>query len=221
MNDYSIFQVLGPVMVGPSSSHTAGACRIAKGAREILGPGFTKAEFLLHGSFAKTYRGHGTDLALVAGVLGCSPKDPRISTAFDWAKEEGLDYAFIETDLGDVHPNTVKIRLTYPTGEIHTVTGSSIGGGNIRIVGIDDTPMSFENQYPTLIFNYQEQKGVIAQVSKTLFDAGYNIEAMTTKKKGNHVTLMVELTESLDDETKKALLGLSRFSSARYLDVIA
>ena len=220
MKEYSIFQVMGPVMVGPSSSHTAGACRIANSARNLCPFDFSKAVFILHGSFLMTYKGHGTDRALLAGILGVKPDDSRIIQAFDLADQAGLDYRFERGDLGNVHPNSVKIILSNDQGDSFDLVGSSIGGGNIELIELDGNKISFRNQFPTFILQYQEQKGVIARVSRYISDAGYNIENIDTKKRGKSVTLSVELTHPAGEDLKNQVLHSDLFNFAKYLDVV-
>lgn len=220
MNDYSLFQVMGPIMVGPSSSHTAGACRIANAARNLCPFPFKKATFYLHGSFLMTYKGHGTDRALLAGILGIKPDDDRIIQSFAYAKEAGLDYKFIKQDLGEVHPNSVKIILEGEGDQEFELMGSSIGGGNIELIELDGYEISFKNQFPTFILQYPEQKGVIAHVSRFISDAGYNIESIDTKKKGKKVTLSIELTHPADENLKEKVLSSPLFDFARYLDTV-
>ena len=180
MGEYNIFDILGPVMIGPSSSHTAGACRIAKTALLIAGNEFTKVEFDLHGSFAKTYKGHGTDRALLAGVLGIEPDDIRLRDSFAIADQRGIDYVFREADLGDVHPNTAKITFTYEDGTTMYIVGSSIGGGNIEIIDINGIAVQFTGSYPTILLKYVDVRGIIADISSELARNGYNIEGMKT-----------------------------------------
>lgn len=132
--EVSIFNVLGPVMIGPSSSHTAGAARLSKEAARIAGGRIKKVSFGLHGSFAKTYKGHATDKALLAGVLGLDEQDENLARSYELADESGLEYEFYTTDLGEVHENTVKMDFWMQDGHIVTVTGSSIGGGDIKIL---------------------------------------------------------------------------------------
>ena len=135
MREYSVFDILGPIMIGPSSSHTAGAARLGKEAREIVGEDFKAVKFYLHGSFAATYKGHGTDRALVAGTLGMEPDDEHLRDALQIAKEKGIDVEFIPADLGtDKHPNTVKMVFIMKDGTEKEVTGSSIGGGNVLML---------------------------------------------------------------------------------------
>lgn len=220
MKEYSIFQVMGPIMVGPSSSHTAGACRIANSARNLCPFDFSKAVFILHGSFLMTYKGHGTDRALLAGILGVKPDDSRIIKAFDLADQAGLDYRFERGDLGHVHPNSVKIILSNDQGDSFDLVGSSIGGGNIELIELDGNKISFRNQFPTFILQYQEQKGVIARVSRYISDAGYNIENIDTEKRGKSVTLSVELTHPAGEDLKNQVLHSNLFNFAKYLDVV-
>lgn len=207
-------------MVGPSSSHTAGACRIANSARNLCPFEFTRAVFILHGSFLMTYKGHGTDRALLAGILGVKPDDSRIIQAFDLADQAGLDYRFERGDLGHVHPNSVKIILSNDQGDSFDLVGSSIGGGNIELIELDGNKISFRNQFPTFILQYQEQKGVIARVSRYISDAGYNIENIDTEKRGKSVTLSVELTHPAGEDLKNQVLHSDLFNFAKYLDVV-
>lgn len=221
MKRYKAFDVVGPIMVGPSSSHTAGACKIGNAALAISGDSpFHKVRFNLHGSFASTYRGHGTDMALVGGVLGIMPDDEQLRDSFKIAEEKGLHYEFVETDLGDRHPNSVEIIFSYDNGGHLSVTGSSIGGGNILIVAINDIEVAFKNQYPTLILQYQEQKGVIALVSSILTKNDYNIETMVTDKIDETVTLVTEITHSVDPAILEPILEDPRFEFAKYVDII-
>ena len=198
MPDYGIFEVMGPIMIGPSSSHTAGAARIGRLAKKICGKDFTKVVFHLHGSFAQTYMGHGTDKALVGGALGMMPD-------------------FEEEDLGDVHPNSVRVVMYYEDGRVSYVIGSSIGGGNIKIVDIDGLKMDFTNVFPTLILKYEDQKGIISFVSTLLAENEYNIEKMITEKNGDVVTLLVEISEELTDEIKAKILHNERFVLTKYI----
>lgn len=218
MREYGLFDVLGPIMIGPSSSHTAGACRIARVAEEICGQGFNKIIFYLHGSFAETYLGHGTDKALVAGALGLAPDDVRLRNSFQMAKDRGISFSFIKKNLGEhVHPNTVRIVFSYPDGREKTVTGSSIGGGNILLTEIEGVTVEYTNKRPTMILKYPEQKGVIAFVSSIIAENNYNIESMITQKEGDRVTLLIELDEELDEKTKDEILRDPRFTVATYI----
>lgn len=217
MSDYGIFDVMGPIMIGPSSSHTAGAVRIGRLAKKISGKDFVSVVFHLHGSFAQTYLGHGTDKALVAGVLGMMPDDERIRNSFEIAKENNIKFEFVKTDLGDVHPNSVKIETRYKDGRISFVSGSSIGGGNIKIIDVDGIKVDFTNEFPTIILKYKEQKGVISFVSTLLAENGYNIEKMITDKSDGVVTLLVEISEEIDEKIKSEILHNDRFLLTKYI----
>ena len=215
----SIFDIIGPVMVGPSSSHTAGAAKIANVARKMVDPGFNEVEFYLHGSFAKTYKGHGTNRALVGGVLGYGPEDDRIINAFEYADEAGLSYKFIETDLGEAHPNTVRMVFKYPDGRTPIdIQGSSIGGGAIVINKIYGNPIEYYAQRPTLFMAYGEQKGVIAFVSNILYSNGYNIHEMKTIKDGDDVMLVCQLDEPLIPEALEKIKNGKDFTFIKYID---
>lgn len=217
MADYSIFDVMGPIMIGPSSSHTAGAARIGRLAKKICGKDFTKVVFHLHGSFAKTYMGHGTDKALVAGALGMLPDDENLRDSFEIAKKRNVNYSFEQADLGDVHPNSVKVEMFYEDGRVSYVIGSSIGGGNIKIIDIDGLKIDFTNAFPTLILKYNEQKGIISFVSTLLAENEYNIEKMITEKNNGIVTLLVEIDKELTDEMKSKILHNERFILTKYI----
>lgn len=217
MSDYGIFDVMGPIMIGPSSSHTAGAVRIGRLAKKISGKDFISVVFHLHGSFADTYLGHGTDKALVAGVLGMMPDDERIRNSFDIAKKNNIDFEFVRSDLGDVHPNSVKIETRYKDGRVSFVTGSSIGGGNIKIIDVDGIRVDFTNEFPTFILKYSEQKGIISFVSTLLAENGHNIEKMITNKSDGVVTLLVELSEEIEDDIKDKILHDYRFILTKYI----
>ena len=175
MKEFGVFDIVGPIMIGPSSSHTAGAARLAKVASIIAGGGIKKVEFLLHGSFAKTYKGHGTDKALVAGILRMDPWDENLKKSFEIAEEQGIDLVFTETDLGDVHPNTVKFIITKEDGQVSVIAGSSIGGGNIVIFDIDGQEVEFTGDYPTLITKHRDTPGVIAKITSILYEEKMNI----------------------------------------------
>ena len=152
-----IFDIIGPVMVGPSSSHTAGAVRIGYIAGKLMGEPIAKAEILLYGSFLATGKGHGTRKALVAGLLGMKPDDMRIPDSFEIAKEHGIEVAFGESALRDAHPNTAQIFLTSVTGKKLEVVGESLGGSRINIAQIDGISTNFSGDYPTLVVHNMDQ----------------------------------------------------------------
>ncbi len=174
----SIFDVLGPIMIGPSSSHTAGAARLAKIARDICEERIKKVKFYLHGSFARTYKGHGTDRALVAGILGYEPDDERLRDSLQIADKENLKYEFVPADLGLVHPNTVKFELEDINGKITYVIGSSVGGGAVVITKINDFDVDFTGEYDTIITRHIDKRGIISEVSGILAHNRINIANM-------------------------------------------
>lgn len=194
MKNYSVFDILGPIMIGPSSSHTAGAARLAKVAASIAGCNIASVQFVLHGSFAKTYKGHGTDKALVAGILGMDPWDDKLKESLEIAKEKGLVIEFIEGDLGDVHPNTVKFIITKENKVTAEIIGSSVGGGNILVFEVDGQPVEFTGKYPTIIINHRDIPGMISKVSTALYDENINIALMKVYRnsKGLEASMVFE-----------------------------
>ncbi len=202
MKDFSIFDVVGPNMIGPSSSHTAGACRIGKAAYKMAEGDIKKVNFLLHGSFAKTYRGHGTDKALVGGILGFDPDDERIKNSFELAKEKGIEYSFQEEDLGEVHSNTAKIILQKSNGEEITLMGSSIGGGNIVVTEINGLKIKFTGEYDTLIISHEDKPGVIAKTTAVLALYDINIAFMRVYRysKGQNAFMIIETDDKISHE---------------------
>lgn len=176
--DYSVFDIIGPRMVGPSSSHTAGAARLGKVARRISGNDVAKVTFVLYGSFAKTYKGHGTDRALLAGIMGMEPNDPGLSASMEHARDLGLEYEFVINDADPPHPNTVKMLITGSGGKRTEVTGCSIGGGSIRVIQINGLDVEFTGEYPTLVIRHIDRPGVIAEVTGLMGQFGINIAFM-------------------------------------------
>lgn len=203
----TIFDVLGPIMIGPSSSHTAGAARLAKIAGDIAKDEVAEVVFYLHGSFAKTYMGHGTNRALVAGILGYSSDDARLRDSLEIADEKGLKYEFVPTDLGLVHPNTIKFVMTTIKGDIVTVTGSSVGGGSVRIIEVNDFEVNFSGDYDTLVMRYADKRGSISEISSILAYNGINIANMdVTRYPGaKEVTAIVELDAPLEPRALKLI----------------
>ncbi|MEA5096672.1 MULTISPECIES: L-serine ammonia-lyase, iron-sulfur-dependent subunit beta [Sedimentibacter] len=201
MRDYSVFDIIGPIMIGPSSSHTAGAARLAKIARTVAGGKIIKVDFILHGSFAETYKGHGTDKALVAGILGMDPWDEDLRNSFELAAKEGIEYNFIAADLGDVHPNTVRFVMTKADGNLAVVMGSSIGGGNIIVFDIDGQEVEFTGERPTLLTKHKDIPGVLSQIANILYDENINIANMRVyrNEKGKEATMAIE-TDSIIPE---------------------
>lgn len=208
MKDYSVFDILGPIMIGPSSSHTAGAARLARISQEIAGDGFYKVAFMLHGSFAKTYKGHGTDKALVGGILGMNPDDENIKTSLEKAKEKKIYISFEEVDLGYVHPNTVKLIFKYRDKEDFYIIGSSIGGGNIVIVNINGNDVNFTADKPTLFLKYKDRKGVISEVGSIFSTNDFNIASMKVTREKKIATMICELDSTIDDKSIESIKNL-------------
>ena len=164
----NIFDIMGPIMVGPSSSHTAGAARIGYITRRLLGSQPVKAELLLHGSFAATGAGHGTDKALTAGLLGMRPDDPRLPRSFELAAQAGMELTLGKTVLRGAHPNTVLLRVEDGNGKHLEVVASSLGGGRVKVCSIDGLDASFTGELPTLIIRNEDRPGMVAEVSAIL-----------------------------------------------------
>lgn len=219
MKNYSAFEILGPIMIGPSSSHTAGAARLGRAARHIAQNDFVSVTFYLHGSFAKTYRGHGTDRALVAGILGMETSDERIKDSFKIAEEKGIGIEFIETDLGDVHPNTVKIVLKRKNGTSISVTGSSVGGGNILIIDIDGDPLELNGQYPVIIIKHKDMRGMISKISFAVALGNINIATLKVgrESKGEVATTVIETDNVVPESIIKEIKNIDGVVSVRAL----
>lgn len=190
-------------MVGPSSSHTAGAARLGKVARTIAGEGIKTVEFFLHGSFATTYKGHGTDKALIAGILGMNPWDKNLRYSMELAQKEDIEIKFIPTNLGDVHPNTVKIVMNNKNGKTVQVVGSSIGGGNILVTEVDGDKLEFTGIYPTILINHTDVAGMVAKITAVLFEYKINIAFMRVYRKsgkGSSAAMIFEVDDSISQD---------------------
>lgn len=208
MSFISVFDVLGPNMIGPSSSHTAGTAVIAFLAQKMSNGPLKEVEFTLYGSFAKTYRGHGTDRALLGGIMGFSTDDTRIRDSFRIAEERGLKFTFIanETET-DIYPNTVDIRMTNANGQVMTVRGESLGGGKVRIVRINQVKVDFSGEYSAAIVIHQDKPGVVAHITKCLSDRNVNIAFMRLfrESKGHTAYTIVESDDHLPEDVTESL----------------
>ncbi|WP_425447528.1 L-serine ammonia-lyase, iron-sulfur-dependent subunit beta [Dethiothermospora halolimnae] len=196
----SVFEIIGPDMIGPSSSHTAGAARLGKFVHKLISGNIDNIDFLLHGSFAKTYQGHGTDRALMAGILGFNESDERLRDSLNIASNNKIKYKFIETNLGDVHPNTVKFIVRFKEGGSLEVTGSSIGGGNIKIIEINGLKLEFTGQYPAILTKHIDNPGVVNNITKLLAKYDINIAFMSVYRqdKGQEASMVIETDDKLD-----------------------
>ena len=206
----NVFDIVGPVMIGPSSSHTAGAVRIGYVAGLLLGKPAVKAEIHLHGSFAKTCKGHGTDKALIAGILGMMPDDERIRNSPLLAEEAGLAVTIIPDTIPGAHPNTARIILTSAEGGQVSVQGSSIGGGNILINQINGLPVEFSGQSDTLIILHRDIAGVIAEVSQYLGERGINISnfRLSRSEKGGIAIMTIEVDGKVEPFMNEHISGM-------------
>jgi len=215
----SVFDILGPVMIGPSSSHTAGAVRIGRVAARIAPAGFERVVFQLHGSFAQTYRGHGTDRALVAGVLGMMEDDKRIPVSFAEAEKAGIKIVFEQADLGDVHENTVRIVFEYTDGAAYAVTGCSIGGGRMRITDIDGYPVSYDGSFPALLVREGDKRNVVSNVSAVLSGYKINIGTMSVvrRKKNVEAIMLIETDDELPREIEEKVRALPDILDVRVI----
>ena len=211
----NLFDILGPVMVGPSSSHTAGAVRIGRMARALLGQEPIQAELLLHGSFSSTGEGHGTHQALIAGLLGLAPDDSRVPASFALAKERGLEFTFGSCTLRDVHPNSVLIRLEGAQGGRLEVGASSPGGGRIRVFRVDGLDTSFSGELPTLVVHNTDQPGCVSQVTGVLAGRGLNVATLQLNRggRGGSAVMVIECDQPIPLEAAqevRALPGILR-----------
>lgn len=203
MNFLSIFDVIGPNMIGPSSSHTAGAVSIALMARNLFSEEIKSVTFTLYGSFAKTYQGHGTDRALLGGILGFPTYDERIRDAFKYAKEMDVAYKYIIDDQTITnHPNTADIDIVGISGRKMSIRGESIGGGKMKIVRIDGIDVEFTGEYSTLIVRQIDKPGVVAHITQALSDYNVNIAFMRLfrEDKGAAAYTVVESDEAIPTE---------------------
>ncbi len=207
-----ILDILGPIMVGPSSSHTAGAARIGKITRMILKSPPVAADIYFHGSFAETYQGHGSDRAVLGGLLGFDPDDERIRDSLIYAKQWGLDFTINTIELADAHPNTILIEARSADDRSVRIQGASIGGGNIVIQMIDNTKVAFNGDYDTLIVHHEDQPGVIALVSSVFGAQRINIAGMRVfrDQRGGHAIMVIETDGVLPPKIVSAIEGLPR-----------
>jgi len=219
----NIFDVIGPIMIGPSSSHTAGAVRLGNLALAILGESVKEAVIGLHGSFSQTYRGHGTDLALSAGLQGWATDDIRIPKAFETAKQAGISISFTTINLGDfAHPNSVRFWLTGVKENTCVMTGSSIGGGRVVVTNIDDFPVEFSGDFPAILTMHRDRPGAIALVTSILSTQGVNVAQMKVfrKQKGGLAAMIVETDQPIDDTAFEAIGKLPHMQSVRRIQRI-
>ena len=215
----NIYDILGPVMVGPSSSHTAGAVRIGLITRRLLGTAPVHAEISLSGSFAATGTGHGTDRALIAGLIGMQPDDIRIPDSFSFASEAGLTFTFHKINLKDAHPNTAILRVSSADGRTLEVHAASLGGGRILVNRLDGIRVNFTGDAPTLIVHNLDKPGCVADVTSLLSRNGVNIATMQLYRnyRGGYAVMVVETDQNIAAETLELLRHLDGVTKVTYL----
>lgn len=209
MSFISVFDVLGPNMIGPSSSHTAGAAKIAYLAQKMITGPLLQVDFTLYGSFARTYRGHVTDRALLGGIMGFTTDDMRIRNSFEIAENKGIAFTFQpDEEETDVHPNTVDIHMVNKAGQEMTVRGESLGGGKVRISRINKVQVDFTGEYSAVIVIQKDRPGVVAHITKALSDRNVNIAFMRLFRegKGNVAYTIVESDGHLPENIREELL---------------
>ena len=221
----SLLDIIGPVMVGPSSSHTAGACRLGLLARCLVGGTPQRARVELHGSFARTGEGHGTDKAIVGGLMGFRPDDERLREALEIAEKEGLQYTFEKTKLGEeekVHPNSV--RISVERGDRRSVMlGSSLGAGRVLVTEIDGYPVEVTGNFHTIVLVAEDRKGSIARITGILADHDISIATLklTRKERGGDAFMVIECDESPGEKLRDEIRGLDWVRWARRLDRVS
>lgn len=219
----SLFDIIGPVMVGPSSSHTAGACRLGLMARAILGGTPSRARIALHGSFAATGEGHGTHRAIVGGLVGIAPDDLRLRRAYDEAKAAGLDWAFEDVNLGDdAHPNTALFELARDSETVR-VRGASVGGGRVEVSEIDGFPVALGGDYHTLVVLARDEPGTIMTITGLCAAQRINLATMRVDRTGRHkdALMTIEADAVIPDEVLQELRGFDWVRWARSIEKIA
>ncbi len=214
----NLFDIVCPVMEGPSSSHTAGAAKIGNVCNKLMAEEIDSVEIYLHGSFASTGKGHGTDKALVGGLLGMSCDDIRLPNSFEIAKEKGLKFSISEIDLGDAHPNTAKIVMHGRTGHSLEVVACSIGGGRIQVCKLDGVKANFSGESATLIVHNVDQPGYITEVTSLLGKQHINIATMQLyrKNRGGEAVMVIECDDAVPKETIEALQSLDGILKVSY-----
>lgn len=218
----NLFDIIGPVMIGPSSSHTAGAARIGRVARQLLGETPVKAVVSFHGSFEKTYVGHGTDRAVAGGLMDMGVDDERLRNSLELAREAGIEIIFRPVQLRDAHPNTVVVDLTGESGKHVSVQAASIGGGSIRVQYLDGLEVGFSGERTTLVIRHTDAPGAIAMVTHMLSDARINIATMRVfrREAGGEAIMAIELDEMPRDQLLKALTMLPAVTDVTLLNQI-
>lgn len=215
----NLFDIIGPVMIGPSSSHTAGAARIGRVTRMLLGEDVQSAEIYFHGSFAKTWEGHGADRAVIGGLLGLSVADEHMRLSRELAQEKGMKYTISAVQLRDAHPNTVIIKAHGVNGKNVKVQAASVGGGSIFVQYLNDMEVGFSGERTTLIIQHRDTPGAIAQVSQMLAWSQMNIATMRVfrEDKGGRAVMALELDSVPEDKLLTSLRAMDAFENVTLL----
>lgn len=217
----SIFDIMGPIIIGPSSSHTAGAVKLGRLARLIFDDEIEEAEIGLHGSFASTGKGHGTDKALVGGLLGFKPDDVRIREALELAEDNGVKINFNNIKLPDAHPNSVQITMKNEKNEL-TIIGSSIGGGNVKVTKIEDYKVDITGSLPTIWLIHEDKPGMVGLITSILGSHNLNIAFMQDFRriKGTVASAIIELDQEVSKYTINHLKNTNNIEKVRYIPAL-
>ncbi len=218
----NIFDIVGPIMVGPSSSHTAGAVKIGYTSRKLLSEPVKTAQILLYGSFLATGKGHGTQKAILAGLLGMKPDDPQIPFSFELAEKAGIEFSFGEAKLKNAHPNSVQLILEGTNSRHLEIVGESLGGSLINIASIDGLSANFSGEYPTLIVHNLDQPGHIAEVTSMLSHKSVNIAAMQLYRsnRGGNAVMVIECDQEVPPDSIKWLSHLEGIEKVTYYSLL-
>ncbi len=217
----SLLDVIGPIMIGPSSSHTAGAAKLSKTARTIYNKDFTKVIFGLGGSFAKTYKGHFTDIALVAGALLMSEDDENLVNSFEIAKNQGVNYEFVKMDIDSPYENSLKVIFINKDNEEYFIEGASLGGGRILITNINGLDCEISAQNPTIIVQQQDVKGVVSDISAILALNNINIAVMKVSRvtKGDLASCVIECDHIIPQKVVDDLKRVTNVISVTVINI--
>lgn len=217
----SIFDVIGPVMIGPSSSHTAGVVRIGNITSKILGVIPKQAVITFYGSFAQTYVGHGSDKAIIAGLLGYSTDDIRIREVLEKSLNEGYDFTILKSNKKTRHPNTVQIEALDSSLEHTKIIAESLGGGSISIRKINDLKVELTGKLNTIVLNYVDKPGVVKDVSGILLKENVNIATMRVIRtnKGGDAIMLLEVDSLITESLKKEILTLPYIENCKFINV--
>lgn len=217
----SIFEVMGPVMVGPSSSHTAGPVKIGRIASLIFDDRIDEVNIYFHGSFARTYKGHGTDRAVIGGILGYRPDNESIKNSIALARDKGIKISFEEIKLQNAHPNTIIIQLMNDVNSV-TIKSSSIGGGKIIVQEINNYTVNISGNYPTLWILHRDKPGIIGALTSRLGKFNINIAFMQVfrKNKGSYASCIIEMDHGINNIVLKHLKSIADVTQVRYIPAL-